>query len=212
MTAQTTNEKIVYSFLQKKFPDFFQSYFVKIKEYVELLWEENQKINLISRKMSKNDYWLTHIYDSLSLSSYADLNEKKALDFGSGGGLPGIPLNIVYPTSKMYLLDATHKKMAAMEKIIKMLDLKSCFTIVSRLEEIENERVGSFDVIVCRSVKMEERYVPFLRKIVKKDGRIFLYKGRNFEDVGLFKSFLIHELNDEILGERKIIEINKREI
>jgi 16S rRNA (guanine527-N7)-methyltransferase len=212
MSAITANEKMIYSFLQKKFPDFYQEYFGKLKEYLEMLWEENQKINLISRQMSKNEYWLSHIYDSLSLVQYVNLNAKKTLDFGSGGGLPGIPLNIVFPQSSMYLLDSTHKKILAVEKFIKNLDLKSCFAIVSRLEEIENENLGMFDVIVCRSVKIEAKYLPSLRKLLNKDGRIFLYKGKNFDDVRLFKSFLIHEVNDEFLGEKKIIEINKREI
>ncbi|RLC56550.1 MAG: 16S rRNA (guanine(527)-N(7))-methyltransferase RsmG, partial [Candidatus Cloacimonadota bacterium] len=128
-------------------------------------------------------------------------------DFGTGGGLPGIPLNIVYPSSEIYLLDSTHKKINAVKDIIKILDLPSCFTIVSRLEDLESSWFGSFDIIVCRSVKILPKYKSVLFKLIKNNGKIILYKSKLMDDIGQFKKYQIHDVSHPAIGKRKIIVI-----
>ena len=78
----------------------------EFEKYHTLLFDENQKINLVSRKTSKDDYWTIHFLDSLLPLEIFDFSGKRVLDFGSGGGLPGIPLKILFPSAEIYLLES----------------------------------------------------------------------------------------------------------
>ncbi len=79
--------------------------------YYQLLVEENQKINLFSRKMNPEEIWTIHFMDSVSLAEvYSDIRNETILDFGTGGGMPGIPINILFPENQLVFLDSIHKK------------------------------------------------------------------------------------------------------
>ena len=71
----------------------------KLEIFVALLTEWNEKINLISRK-NIDGIWRDHILHSLAPAVILRLPSKASyLDLGTGGGLPGIPLSILYPES-----------------------------------------------------------------------------------------------------------------
>ena len=203
------NKEILKKYLEKHLPQNADELMISFERLLEALWEENSKVNLISRKTLKEEYWTRHFLDSLLPIEITDLSNKKILDFGTGAGLPGIPLNLVYPNSELYLLDSTHKKINAVKNIIKMLDLPSCFTIVSRLEDLESNWYKSFDIIVCRSVKILPKYKSVLFKLIKDNGKIILYKSKLIDDIGQFKKRQIHDVSHPAIGERKIIIIEK---
>ncbi|MEW6062003.1 MAG: 16S rRNA (guanine(527)-N(7))-methyltransferase RsmG [Bacteroidota bacterium] len=119
-----------------------------------LLLEWNQKINLISRN-NEEHVWRGHIALSLSiLFKIKFLSGQKILDLGTGGGFPGIPLSIMLPECSFLLLDATQKKITAVQSMIDLLSLPNAKTMWGRAEEL-NKQPGlknSFDIIVARSV------------------------------------------------------------
>ncbi|MDD3051815.1 MAG: 16S rRNA (guanine(527)-N(7))-methyltransferase RsmG [Candidatus Cloacimonetes bacterium] len=178
--------------------------------YLDLLWTENAKINLISRKTEKEKYWTKHFLDSIMPAFYYDFSGKKILDFGTGGGLPGIPVKLCSPDSELTLLDSTLKKIKAVENISKKLDLKNCKSIWSRLEDIEmNKLKGKFDYILCRSVKILPEYKRILTQLINNDGKLILYKGNDLSDVQQFNNKEIIDVSREELGTRKLVIIHK---
>ena len=201
--------EIFKKFLVEKYPEKWKELLLSFENYWKLLVLENAKINLISRKTRIEDYWTVHFLDSLLPIDFFDFSDKKILDLGTGGGLPGIPLKILFPKSEMYLLDSKQKKINSLKNIIKKLDLKRCFTIVSRLEDLDKERDGFFDFIVCRSVKILPKYRKKMLEILHKNGKIILYKSKILDDLKLFEKYKIYDVSQKEIGVRKIIEIEK---
>lgn len=85
----------------------------RFEHYHQLLVQHNKLVNLVSRKMSFDSYWTQHFLDSLIAVECLDFADMTVLDFGSGGGLPGIPIRMVSPSCTMVLLDSVQKKMRA---------------------------------------------------------------------------------------------------
>jgi 16S rRNA (guanine527-N7)-methyltransferase len=203
------NKKNFDSFIKNNFPENYEIYLSNFSNYLKIITEINRSVNLVSRKTSESEFWVKHFLDSILLFSLTEFENKKILDFGTGGGIPGIPLKIIFPSAKMYLLDSTEKKIQAVKKIIKKLDLSDCFTIVSRLEGMDDSWNDFFDLIICRSVKIIPRYRRKLFQLLSNNGEILLYKGRKMEDVQIFSKYKIWDLSHSALGERKIVQIKK---
>lgn len=209
MIKKTMNKNIFEEFIETYYPADKNSITPVFQRYLDLLWETNAKINLVSRKTCREDYWTIHFLDSILPAAHYNFSGQRILDFGSGGGLPGIPLKIICPTAEVYLLDSISKKMQAVKNIIKTLDLHTCFTIISRLEDLEEKWDGYFDLIICRSVKILPRYKKKMLCLLKRNGRILLYKSRIMEDIALFDKVKIYEMDHPYIGQRKIVEIMK---
>jgi 16S rRNA (guanine527-N7)-methyltransferase len=194
-------------YLKKQFPENWNEVQSHFELLHKLLVDINQKINLYSRQMNQEDIWTVHFLDSLLLLKSFNLDEERVLDFGSGGGLPGIPLKLVKPRLDMILLDAKAKKVKALQEIIRTLNLNHCHSVWSRLEDYHDTE--KYDIIVCRSVKILPVFLTPLKGLLKKNGKILLYKSMSWEDAELFSSFKIYDVSHPAVGTRNIIEIGK---
>ena len=135
------------------------------KEQIELLdklyrdW--NSKINVISRKDIDNLYE-HHVLHSLAIAKETSFSPgTDVLDFGTGGGFPGIPLAILFPEVNFTLIDGTGKKVMVASEVAKALQL----TNVTALHRRGEEEKGKYDFIVSRAVMP----LPDLAKIVRKN-------------------------------------------
>lgn len=121
----------------------------------------NQKINVISRKDISNLY-SHHVLHSLAIAKAINFKDGTTImDFGTGGGFPGIPLAIMFPNCKFKLIDGTGKKIMVANEVIKAIGLTNVVAEHIRGEE-EKEK---YNFIVSRAVMP----LPDLIKIVKKN-------------------------------------------
>jgi 16S rRNA (guanine527-N7)-methyltransferase len=142
---------------------------IQLQEYVRLLIEWNQKINLISRKDEVN-VWTRHILHSLSLLFLFKLKpNSRAIDVGTGGGLPGLPLAIMEPSIEFVLVDSIKKKCMAVSDMVDRLKLKNVIVVIERVEELSKKNIyqHSFDYILARAVAPTDNLIgwslPLLR-------------------------------------------------
>lgn len=139
-------------------------------EYRRLLLSWNEKINLVSRRVT-DDFFLRHIVGSVSFLFRHPLHPRSTLvDVGTGGGLPGIPLAIIYPGARVLLVDSILKKIKAVTQISADLGLSNVSTLCSRVEELNPETTGKFDYVVARAVTGATRLVTWCSPLLSAPG------------------------------------------
>lgn len=171
--------------------DNILKYFPKLSEeqqrqfaLMKPLYEEwNSKINVISRKDIGNLYE-HHVLHSLAIAEAIRFKSGTSiLDFGTGGGFPGIPLAVMFPECKFTLIDGTGKKIRVANEIIKALGLNNTTAVQRRGEEEK----GKYDFIVSRAVMPLPDIVKMMKKNLSNKQQnaaingFFVLKGGNIE-------------------------------
>lgn len=163
----------------------------QLEKYYELLIEENKKTNL-TRITQKDEVYLKHFYDSLTITKVIDLNQNLSLiDIGTGAGFPGLVLKIVFPTLNITLLDSLNKRIEFLNKVIKELNLKNIKTVNSRIEDYQKE---TFDIVTSRAVAKTNILLELSCKLPKTNG-YFIFLKANIEEELKESQNAIKELN-----------------
>lgn len=183
------------------------------EQLFELYKDWNSKINVISRKDIDNLYE-HHVLHSLAIAKALRFKDgTKIMDFGCGGGFPGIPLAIMFPECQFKLIDGTGKKIRVCQEIASAIGLKN---VVAEHLRGEDEK-GKFDFIVSRAVMPLPDMVKIVRKNVSKEQHnampngIFCLKGGNLQsEIHPFKNIveqtnLSSFFNEEWFKEKHLI-------
>lgn len=139
----------------------------KLLQYLDVLRQWNKVHNLCA-DASYQHMVAYHLLDSISIAGSIDSQSKNILDVGTGAGLPGIPLAIVVPCCSVTLLDAKAKKIAFINHIVNILQLKNVVTKTSRIENYTT--ITKFDLVVSRAFAN-------LTDFVKLSGRLCIDNG-----------------------------------
>ena len=154
----------------------------KFYQYMQLLLEWNEKINLTAITKPE-EIILKHFVDSLTIAKY--IKEKETIiDIGTGAGFPGIPIKIYRENSKVILVDSLNKRVNFLNTVIKELKLEDIETIHSRAEELgrnKNYR-EKFDIVTSRAVANLSTLSEYLLPFAKKDGKCICMKGSDIEE------------------------------
>ena len=158
----------------------------------------NSQINVISRK-DIDELYLRHVLHSLGIAKVQPFKPgSRILDVGTGGGFPGIPLAILFPDVRFYLVDSIGKKIKVVQEVVKVLELKNV-----KAEHIRAEKVkGEFDFIVSRAVTNMDDFVKWTRKKVAKkqhhelkNGILYLKGGDLKEELVNFPKATVYNLS-----------------
>ena len=159
----------------------------------ELYRDWNAKINVISRKDIDNLYE-HHVLHSLAIAKAINFRPgTKILDFGTGGGFPGIPLAIMFPDCQFKLIDGTGKKVRVAQEVATAIGLKNC-----QPEHLRGEdEKGRYDFVVSRAVMPLPDLVKIVRKNIEKrqqnamgNGIICLKGGELQSEIQPFKNIV----------------------
>jgi len=147
--------------LLKYFPDLSSEQQQQLAALDALYRDWNAKINVISRKDIDNLYE-HHVLHSMAIAKMLHFRPgTRILDFGTGGGFPGIPLAILFPDCEFHLIDGTGKKIRVAQEVSQAIGLTNCHPRHMRGEDEK----GQYDFVVSRAVMP----LPDLVKIVRKN-------------------------------------------
>jgi 16S rRNA (guanine527-N7)-methyltransferase len=143
-------------------------------EKLDFLYHEwNEKINVISRK-DIDSLYTKHILHSLGIAKIMKFEPGTyVLDVGTGGGFPGIPLAILFPETRFYLIDVIAKKIKVVQAVAEGLELKNVKAEQMRAENVK----GDFDFIVSRAVTNMPDFVSWVKTKIKKNNKHELKNG-----------------------------------
>ena len=145
--------------------------------YFELLNEYNKVMNLTAID-SKEEVYDRHFYNSLTIAFNKDFNNLSICDVGAGAGFPSIPLKIVFPNSKITIIDPLSKRMDFIKEVIKELELKDINILYLRAEDASKKYKEVFDIVTARAVAPLNILVEITSQLIKINGYLIAMKGQ----------------------------------
>ena len=186
--------------IQKYFPGLTDEQIDRFNKLEVLFKEWNEKVNLVSRKDIDN-FKVSHLLHSLSIAKFIDFKPgTKVMDLGCGGGLPGLPLAIMFPQVHFHLIDRIGKKVNAASDMAVKLGLKN----VSFQHGDSGECREKFDFVVILAVMPQKDLVTVIKNNIKGEcsndignGLIALKGGDLVEELkGLEKRSTVKDISD----------------
>jgi len=172
------------SIISHYFPELTQKQIEQFDQVGALYKEWNDKINVISRKDIENIY-TNHVLHSLGIAKLINFNPgAEVLDVGTGGGFPGIPLAILFPTTQFHLVDSIGKKITVVNEVSSALGLENIKAEQIRAEQLK----GKYDFIVSRAVTRMKEFYGWVNTKVKPnsthqlDNGILYLKGGDLDE------------------------------
>ena len=181
--------------IRKYFTELTTEQTQQLTKLGELYRTWNERINVVSRKDIDNLY-LHHVLHSLAIAKYVQFKpQTRVLDFGTGGGFPGIPLAIIFPQCSFKLIDRTAKKIRVTQEIATAVGL----TNVKAEQKAGEEEQELYDFVVSRAVMPLPDLMKIVKKNIAREQRNALPNGLNCLKGG--------NLEGETLAVKKIVDI-----
>lgn len=200
--------------IQKYFPDLTDNQLQQFQKLEALYHDWNAKINVISRK-DIDELYTKHVLHSLAIAKIQPFEPGTyVLDVGTGGGFPGIPLAILFPETRFYLIDVILKKINVVKAVAEALELKNV-----KAEQLRAELVkGDYDFIVSRAVTNMPDFVSWIKDKIKKqnkhalkNGILYLKGGDLTEELAAFPKATVYNISEffenEFFETKKVVHL-----
>ncbi len=173
---------------------------IQLEQYYQLLIDWNEKINLTAIT-EKEQVYLKHFYDSLTLVKIINLEEQETLcDIGTGAGFPGIVIKIFFPDLKVTLVDSLQKRTIFLNKVIETLQLENIEVYHERAEDFACQNREKYDVVTARAVSHLRILLEYGIPMIKVGKYLIAMKG-NIEEELKESNSTIEKLNCEQINE-----------
>ena len=198
----------------KQFPNLTDNQIHQFEKLQALYEDWNSKINVISRK-DIDELYTRHVLHSLGIAKVQPFEQGTfVLDVGTGGGFPGIPLAILFPETRFYLIDVIAKKIKVVNEVAKAIGLQNVKAEQMRAENVK----GDFDFIVSRAVTNMPDFVSWIKDKIKKqnkhelkNGILYLKGGDLTEELKDFPKATEYNLyeyfKDEFFETKKVVHL-----
>jgi 16S rRNA (guanine527-N7)-methyltransferase len=153
-----------------------------LTEFGLLVHEQSSRLSLVSKK-DRDHLFTRHVLDSLNPVAALRTPPKTAIDVGSGGGFPGIPLAVAWPTTQVTLLESRERKAGFLERAVRELGLRNARVVCARLESLDARTEGGTEEVVAQEVALIRalahlpEIVSALRSIATPDARWVYFLG-----------------------------------
>ncbi len=156
----------------------------RFQQLYDAILAANQQVNL-TRITSPDDFLEKHLWDSLQgvepwLNSDPGAPALKVVDIGTGGGFPGLPVALVFGPWAIALLDATRKKLTALETVCETLGLSNVSYLPQRAEQVAHQPLHreAFDLALLRAVGPVNTCAEYALPLIRLGGQAVLYRGQ----------------------------------
>ncbi len=174
----------------------------QLNTLADIFLEWNQKLNL-SAIRDREGVIMKHIVDSLLIMEYDQINAgQRILDLGTGGGFPGLALAIVFPETNFVLVDATEKKIRAVESMADALGLKNVKCVAARAEELGRDKAHreQYDLVVARALAGFSTLLEYCLPFVRPGGHFIAYQGPELSESWQEFQAVAKKLSAQIIG------------
>lgn len=172
----------------------------QFEQYYKTLVEWNEKMNLTGIT-ERDQVYLKHFYDSLSVAFNFDMSKVKSLaDIGSGAGFPSIPLKIAFPHLQVTIVDSLNKRILFLKEIVSQLGLTDMDCVHGRAEDVARlpRYRDHFDLVTARAVARLQVLNEFCLPFVKSGGTFIAMKGSEVDEEIKDCSYSLVELRGKI--------------
>ena len=149
---------------------------------MQLLARWNRRVNLTALNVDPptDDAIDRLLIEPLVAAALIEAADRLAIDVGSGGGSPALPMKIAAPALRMVLVESRGKKCAFLREAVRHLELPDIAVENGRIEGLaqRSEFQGAADLVTMRAVAPSDELWGSMRVLVKPGGRLFWFGGR----------------------------------